>query len=219
MMYYFRYCIYLFVFVGYSVTYAGSYDDFFRALKKDDSATVKMLLGRGFDPNTLSPAGEHGLIVAVREPSLKVILVLLESPKVNVEPRTQQDESPLMLAALNGLTDLCRQLISLGADVNKPGWTPLHYAATNGHLTTMELLLDEHAYIDATSPNGTTPLMMAAHYGSAASVKLLLDAGADPGLKNEQGLTAIDFAQRASRAEAAVLIAAAIRGRQPKGSW
>ena len=188
MMYYFRYCIYLFVFVGYSVTYAGSYDDFFRALKKDDSATVKMLLGRGFDPNTLSPAGEHGLIVAVREPSLKVILVLLESPKVNVEPRTQQDESPLMLAALNGLTDLCRQLISLGADVNKPGWTPLHYAATNGHLTTMELLLDEHAYIDATSPNGTTPLMMAAHYGSAASVKLLLDAGADPGLKNEQGL-------------------------------
>ena len=219
MMYYFRYCIYLFVFIGYSVALSGSYDDFFSAIKKDDAATVKMLLDRGFDPNTVNPSGEHGLIVAVREPSLKVISVLLGSSKVNVEPRTEQDESPLMLAALKGLTDLCRQLIVLGADVNKPGWTPLHYAATNGHLATMELLLDEHAYIDAASPNGTTPLMMAAHYGTPAAVKLLLDGGADPGLKNEQGLSAIDFAQRASRVDAAEMIAAAIRGRQPKGTW
>ena len=180
---------------------------------------MKMLLGRGFDPNTLSPAGEHGLIVAVREPSLKVISVLLEAPNVNVETRTQQDESPLMLAALKGLTDLCRQLVSHGADVNKPGWTPLHYAATNGHLTTMALLLDEHAYIDAASPNGTTPLMMAAHYGTVEAVKLLLAAGADPALRNDQDLSAIDFAHRASRSDAAELIAAAIRGRQPKGSW
>jgi ankyrin repeat protein len=83
----------------------------------------------------------------------------------------------------------------------------------------MELLLEAHAYIDATSPNGTTPLMMAAHYGTPAAVKLLLDGGADPGLKNEQGLSAIDFAQRASRVDAAEMIAAAIRGRQPKGTW
>jgi ankyrin repeat protein len=219
MMYFIRYYLYLVVLVGYSCTFAGSYDDFFSAIKKDDAATMKMLLDRGFDPNTVNPSGEHGLIVAVREPSLKVISVLLGSSKVNVEPRTEQDESPLMLAALKGLTDLCRQLIALGADVNKPGWTPLHYAATNGHLTTMELLLEAHAYIDATSPNGTTPLMMAAHYGTPAAVKLLLDGGADPGLKNEQGLSAIDFAQRASRVDAAEMIAAAIRGRQPKGTW
>ena len=219
MMYFIRYYLYLVVLVGYSCTFAGSYDDFFSAIKKDDAATMKMLLDRGFDPNTVNPSGEHGLIVAVREPSLKVISVLLGSSKVNVEPRTEQDESPLMLAALKGLTDLCRQLIALGADVNKPGWTPLHYAATNGHLTTMELLLEAHAYIDATSPNGTTPLMMAAHYGTPAAVKLLLEGGADPGLKNEQGLSAIDFAQRASRVDAAEMIAAAIRGRQPKGTW
>lgn len=219
MKYYMRYVLYLIVIIGYSLCYCGSFDDFFSALRQDDAATVKLLLMRGFDPNTLSPAGEHGLIVAVRESSRNVISVLLEAPKINVEVRTQRDESPLMLAALKGLTDLCRQLIALGADVNKPGWTPLHYAATNGHLKTMELLLDEHAYIDATSPNGTTPLMMAAHYGTAAAVKLLLAAGADPTLKNDQGLTAIDFAQRASRAEAVEMIAATIRSRQPKGTW
>ena len=62
----------------------------------------------------------------------------------------------------------------------------------------MELLLENHAYIDAESPNGTTPLMMAAHYGTPAAVKLLLEAGADPTLKNQLGLTAIDFARRAT---------------------
>jgi uncharacterized protein len=38
-------------------------------------------------------------------------------------------------------------------------------------------------------------------------------------LKNEQGLTAIDFAYRDSRAESAEIIAAFVRGKQPKGKW
>ena len=41
--------------------------------------------------------------------------------------------------------------------------------------------------------------MMAAHYGTPAAVKLLLEAGADPTLKNQLGLTAIDFADRGDR--------------------
>ena len=124
-----------------------------------------------------------------------------------------------MLASLQGLLGLCRQLIDKGADVNKPGWTALHYAATRGHLAVIVLLLDSYAYIDAASPNGTTPLMMAARYGTPEAVKLLLGAGADPSLKNEQNLSAIDFAQYANRAESAETIAAFVRGRQPKGSW
>ncbi len=83
----------------------------------------------------------------------------------------------------------------------------------------MQLLLDNHAYIDAESPNKTTPLMMAASYGTPAAVKLLLEAGADASLRNMQGLSAIDFAQRSGRAEVADMIAAAIRGAQPKGRW
>src|SRR4029079_2040883 len=109
--------------------------------------------------------------------------------------------------------------IERDADVNKTGWTPLHYAATNGHLPVIELLLENHAYIDAESPNGTTPLMMAAHYGTPAAVKLLLDSGADPTLKNQLGLTALDFAFRGERKDAAALIAAAVRSARPKGKW
>lgn len=215
----FKCLVYVIVLYGFSICNAGSYDDFFSAIKKDDANAVVTLLNRGFDANTLDPAGAPGLILAIREQSLKVAAVLINWPKTNVELRTPQDESPLMLASLKGLTQLCKQLISKDADVNKPGWTPLHYAATNAHLEIMSVLLENHAYIDAASPNGTTPLMMAAQYGTPSAVKLLLEAGADPLLKNVQNLTAIDFAQRASQQESAEIIAAFVRARQPKGKW
>jgi ankyrin repeat protein len=80
-------------------------------------------------------------------------------------------------------------------------------------------LLENYAYIDAQSPNGSTPLMMAAQYGTEATVKLLLEAGADPMLRNDLGLSAIDFAQRAERADSAAIIATFIRRRQPVGVW
>lgn len=216
---YFRYLIYLVVTAAYSLASAGSYEDFFTAVKRDDPQTIVSLLNRGFDPNTPDPKGHTGLFLALREGSLKSAKALVDWPKTTVETRTADDESPLMMASLKGYTELVRTLIERDADVNKPGWTPLHYAATNGHLAIMELLLEHHAYIDAESPNGTTPLMMAAHYGTPAAVKLLLEAGADPNVKNQLGLSAIDFATRANRRDAAELIAASVRRAQPKGKW
>ena len=216
---YIKKILYLIGLIGFSVAYAGSYDDFFRAIKIDDDVQMKSLLQRGFDPNTVDPTGIPGLILAIKEPSLKVAGVLINWPKTKVEVRNTTDESPLMLAALSGELALCRLLIEKNSDVNKPGWAPLHYAATNGHLDVMNLLLEENAYIDAASPNGTTPLMMAALYGTPSAVKLLLEAGADPMLKNVQGLSALDFANRGERKDSADLIAAFIRGRQSKGTW
>ena len=216
---YLRYPFYLIVLIGFNLSHAGSYDDYFQAIRQDDAATVRALLQRGFDVNTISPTGEHGLLLALRGPALKVVQVLLAWPKLQPESRSNADESPLMLAALHGLLPECQRLIALGADVNKPGWAPLHYAATRGQVAVMTLLLDEHAYIDAASPNGTTPLMMAAHYGTPSAVKLLLEAGADPMLKNQLGLTAMDFAHRANRLDSAAILSAFIRGRQPKGVW
>jgi len=218
-MYHIKKISYLIVLFWFSISHAGSYDDFFKAIKMDDANALKSLLERGFDPNTRDPAGMHGLLIAVREKSVKTADILVNWPKTNVEARNATDESPLMFASINGMPELAKKLIEKGADVNKPGWTPLHYAATRGHVAVMTLLLENHAYIDAASPNGTTPLMMAAHYGTSSAVKLLLEAGADPMLKNDQSLTAIDFAHRATRQDSADIIAAFVRARQPKGKW
>ena len=216
---YLKKLFYLLVIIANSLAFAGSYEDFFIAIKQDDAKAVTTLLKRGFDPNTVDPKGLNGLYIAIRDQSLHAAEALIDWPKTNIEIRTAQDESPLMMAALKGNLELARKLIDRGADVNKTGWTPLHYAATNGHLPLIELLLDQSAYIDAESPNGSTPLMMAAHYGTPAAVKLLLEAGADPMLKNQLGLTAIDFANRANRKDSAELIARFVRESKPKGKW
>lgn len=202
---------------------AGSYEDFFTAILRDDPDTIMALLRRGFDPNTRDAKGQVGLVIALQQESGKAFDALLASRQTQVEARNAQDESPLMIAAIKGNVDAVQKLIAREADVNKTGWTPLHYAASGGtdqHLRVAALLLENHAYIDAASPNGTTPLMMASQYGSADIVKFLLDEGADPTLKNRLGLTAVNFAQRVSRSEVAAQLAAAIRKRQPNaGSW
>lgn len=207
----------------FSSAQAGAFEDFFSAIQRDDADAITALLRRGFDPNTRDPKGQAGLTIALQNGSTKAFAALMTARQLNVEARNEKDESPLMMAALKGNLDAVKALLARDADVNKTGWAPLHYAASAGspqHVQIIALLLERHAYIDATSPNGTTPLMMAAHYGSSEAVQLLLDEGADPTLKNQLGLTAADFALRVNRTESAEKIAAAIRRRQPnRGKW
>ncbi|MHA7602310.1 ankyrin repeat domain-containing protein [Alicycliphilus sp. T452] len=205
------------------LAHAGAYEDFFKAIELDNGAAVADLLRRGFDPNARDPKGQPALIVALRGDSRKAAAALIAARGLKVEERNAKDESALMLAALRGNLSAARTLIALDADVNKTGWTPLHYAASG---TTAEakamvaLLLEESAYIDAASPNGTTPLMMAVRYGSGDVARLLIEEGADPTLKNDLGMTAIDFARQADRADMVDLVAQAVRRRQPnRGRW
>jgi ankyrin repeat protein len=216
----FKKLIYLYALTGFCVSHAGSYEDFFKAVQLDDARTVEQLIARGFDVNTLDPTGQPGLTSALREPSPKVAGLLASAPKIDLNLLNAKGESPLMLASLKGQLDLAEQMIKKGADVNKTGWTPLHYAASTGQVAVIKLLIENNAYIDAESPNGSTPLMMASMYGTGEAVKLLLDDGADPGLKNQQGLTALQFAQRASRPDAIALLTKAFRAnRTSPGKW
>jgi ankyrin repeat protein len=194
------------VLIGFLPAYGQSYDQFFRAIEFDDAVTVQNLLRRGFDPNTPSAQLQPALTLALQKKSLKVAETLIAWRSINVNQLNANDESPLMLAALQGHLRLAEQLIARGADVNKTGWTPLHYAATGGHADLIQLLLEHHAYIDAESPNGTTPLMMAAYYGNPKVTHLLLQEGADPTLKNQKGLTAYDFAYNGPFKESLAII-------------
>jgi ankyrin repeat protein len=216
---YIKYFLYLYVLIVFSVSHAGSYEDYFGAIRSDNAGAIEKLLQRGFDPNTLDPNQQHGLYLALREPSPKAAKLLINWPKTDLNIANEVGETPLMMAVIKGHTELAAAMLAKDADVNKTGWTPLHYAATTGNNQIITMLLEKHAYIDAESPNGSTPLMMAAMYGSAAAVKLLLDGGADPLLKNQIGMTAIDFAEKAERKEVVDMIATAVRAKQPKGKW
>jgi ankyrin repeat protein len=208
---------------GFGAVWAGSFEDFFAAIIRDDPEAITALVRRGFDPNTIDAKGAPGLVMALQLGSLQAFQALLKAPGIKVEQRNRQGESALMIAAIKGQLPQARQLVERDADINKTGWTPLHYAASGveeSHVQMIALLLENHAYIDAASPNGSTPLMLAAQYGTRANAQLLLAEGADPTLKNQLGLSAVDFALRAKRQDLADQIAAAIRARQPnRGKW
>jgi hypothetical protein len=178
-------------------SHAGSYDDFFKAVKMDRAQVVKSLLQRGLDPNLVEPErGDTGLILALREESMDVFRLLLETPGISMEARSRNGDNALMVAAFKNNKAAVEALLAKGAEVNRTGWTALHYAAMAGSNEIVQPLLDASAYIDAESPNKTTPLMLAARGGHILTVKLLHDSGADASLKNDLGMTAIDFARQ-----------------------
>ena len=199
MIKHFRYAFYLVVASLIFNATAGSFDDFFIAIKNDNGAAVADLLKRGFDPNTRDAKGQPGLSAAMQERSLKVARVLLEHPSIDVNALNAAGESALMLAALKGEVVEAELLIGRGATVSLPGWSPIHYAATGPEPQLVKLMLDRGADIDAASPNGTTPLMMAAQYGVDESVKMLLQRGADLSKRNQRGLGPVDFARLSGR--------------------
>lgn len=179
------------------LAFGGAYDDFFKAVKIDDAPTIKSLLARGLDPNIIeAERGDTGLILALRENSMNVFAVLLNARDIDIEAKALNGDNALMIACYMGNKPAVEALLAKGVEVNRPGWAPLHYAAAIGNNELVKILLDKSAYIDAESPNKTTPIMMAARGGHILTVKLLLDEGADATLKNDLGMTAIDFAEK-----------------------
>ncbi|MEX1167268.1 MAG: ankyrin repeat domain-containing protein [Hydrogenophaga sp.] len=202
--------------------WADTREQLFKAAALDNESAIVAMVLKGLNVGAQDEAGQTALLIAATEGASKAALFLMKQPTVNVNARNAKGESPLMMAALKGRLAMVRALIAAKADVNKPGWAPLHYAASNPDpesRAVVALLLENHAYIDAESPNKTTPLMMAARYGHPSLVRFLLEEGADPGLRNEQGLTAVDFARNAERADQARLIETYLPAKPSNGRW
>ncbi len=175
---------------------------FLLAVKASDFSFISRMEKLGLGPQTKDALGNNLLMLAIREAGPRMALLMLEDPKWQatevLDYENQIGENALMLAALAGENQVIRRLIALGAQVSRWGWSPLHYAATSGHVETIELLLEHHAYVDTESPNKTTPLMMAARFNHINAAKTLLAAGADPTLVNEAGMRAKTYASEAN---------------------
>jgi hypothetical protein len=195
------------VFVWFGAAQAATPDqvkDFYRAVQMDDPRTVQALLGT-VDPNELNPlGGEPALVLALREESMRVFDVLLNYPGTRLETPAINGNTALMMAAFKHNKPAVTALLAKGAAVNRPGWSPLHYAAASGDDEIAGILLKRGAKIDATSPPGTglfTPLMMAAREGHDSTALLLLAKGANPAATNSEGLTAAQIAERAGKTQ------------------
>lgn len=104
-------------------------------------------------------------------------------------PGKYQDTA-LIAAARSGETEVVRDLLQAGADVqhrNMDGTNALWAACVADDTPAAELLLAHGCPIDNQNDNGATVLMYAASSGKARWVSFLLDAGADDRLRSLDG--------------------------------
>ena len=133
----------------------------------------------------------------------------------------------LSVAALSGVGNpaILGMLLDAGADPNfrvDKGWTPLTFAAADGKVESVRLLLARGA-----NPNDRgsrdTPLIMAAYAGHVPTIKLLLAAGANPNAVGNDGRTPYQAAMSARKREAAEFLRSQPDGRPSHGvgkpSW
>lgn len=180
---------------GAAIAQTTAPDAWWNALARDDTSDVGTMLLRHVDPNSVDPkTGLPAIMFAIRKGSWKVYDVLSTTPGIQIDAPNRLDETALMYLSLLGETQRAQALIAAGAQVNRLGWTPLHYAASKGRNETLQMLIGQHAIINAPGPDGTTPLMMAALYGRESTVRLLLEHGADATMFNLKHQTAADWA-------------------------
>lgn len=74
------------------------------------------------------------------------------------------------------------------------GFAAIHFAAFNGDLQLIDLLLEYKANVEITNYDGNTPMMMAAKVKQLAAIKKLVEAGACVNFATGSGCTAAHFA-------------------------
>jgi ankyrin repeat protein len=179
--------------------WADPVEELTTAAYRDNGSAIATLLLHGTDVNARDAQGRSALELAIREQNEKAFKALLAAPALDLNSVNAVGETPLMLAAIKGRLDWVQLFVKRGAQINRAGWTPLHYAASGPDEGISAWLIAHGAEINARAPNGNTPLMMAAKYGPYDLAELLLKLGADPSLRNAQGSTAADFAASVGR--------------------
>ncbi len=162
---------------------------------------IDALIKAGADPNFRTPNGETPLMAAARSGKVDAAKVLISAGADVNAKETWGGQSAIMWASAQSQADMVKFLASKDAilndhgkvnqwerkiiqeprpkDMNKGGFTPLHYAAREGCVACVENLLAAHADPDSEDPDRETPLLLALenlHFDTAA---VLIQGGAD----------------------------------------
>jgi len=117
---------------------------------------------------------------------------LLIDSGANVNAVNELGATPLWLGAINGSSDMLKQLLEAGANPNvalSMGETPLMAAARSGNPRPVKLLLEAGANVNTTeSEKGQDALMWAVAQQHADVVKVLISHGADLHARSKFGI-------------------------------
>lgn len=83
--------------------------------------------------------------------------------------------------------------------------TPLNVAIRKGDVEVVKKFIEYGANVNEKSDD-MTPLMIASRYNKVEIMKLLLASGARPSEKNEQGYTALKYAQLSNATDAIAIL-------------
>ncbi|MBL8444533.1 MAG: ankyrin repeat domain-containing protein [Zoogloeaceae bacterium] len=184
---------------------ADNVEDSLSSARLGDTSQLVGLLKGGVDPNTVDEQGNSLLILAAREGQVPTVKALL-GYKPKVSHRNLAGDSAVMLASLRGDIEMVNLLLEAGAEFNHDGWTPLIYAAFEGHIELVERFLTLGANVNALAPNGSNALMFAARNGHMPVVVRLLKTDINLEQQNDRGFTAETWALSNKNTDIADLI-------------
>ena len=115
-------------------------------------------------------------------------------------------DSPIADAAMRNDSDAVYDLLEQGEDVNAAqgdGMTALHWAAENGDIAMVEVLLSAGANFNSTTRLGSyAPLHLASKMGHGEVIRTLLGNGQDPNIAAISGMTPLHYAAASGSADA-----------------
>lgn len=174
-----------------------------RAAADNDATRVGDLIARGADVETRGADGRTPLIAATKNRAGAAARVLIDAG-ADVNAKDAIQDSAYLYAGAEGIDDILDLTLRHGADlasVNRFGGTALIPASERGHVRTVQRLIEAGVDVDHVNNLGWTALLEAVVYGDGSEryqrvVTALLDARADSSIKDSNGRTALENAER-----------------------